>query len=289
MNAEFSERRSEVIRAGLVAEASARQRQRPHWWRAVGLLTVGILAGAGAASAAFAAGGGAPTAHPAAPPTTAGNDLLPAAPPGVVPGTPIVSLLGSPKNLVVEHAASLDVSTGPNAATHVRVTVTCLTTGTTTFGTDAGGNNPSIECDRTDPAAAHNVAWQDFEITDGVEKLYFTTSGTSRAAVSVQFLNQVPTRLGVNAKGQTYGAMNAPQGQPDLVWISGTDANGQDIIGYGRSVDLAAFSPDHPAQPTSPAEAVRLQAERDQKYPHGWDIPLYESDGETQIGTFHVG
>jgi hypothetical protein len=32
-----------------------------------------------------------------------------------------------------------------------------------------------------------------------------------------------------------------------------------------------------------------LQAERDQKYPNGWDVPLYESDGETQIGTFHIG
>ena len=32
-----------------------------------------------------------------------------------------------------------------------------------------------------------------------------------------------------------------------------------------------------------------LQAERDQKYPNGWDFPLYESDGETQIGTFHIG
>lgn len=34
---------------------------------------------------------------------------------------------------------------------------------------------------------------------------------------------------------------------------------------------------------------VKLQNERDQKYPNGWDIPVYESDGTTQIGTFHIG
>jgi hypothetical protein len=34
---------------------------------------------------------------------------------------------------------------------------------------------------------------------------------------------------------------------------------------------------------------VRLQAERDQKYPDGWDVPVYESDGVTRIGSFHVG
>ena len=97
--------------------------------------------------------------------------------------------------------------------------------------------------------------------------------------MSVQFVNQVPTRFGVNANGRTYGAITDTQGQPDLVWMSGTDNTGQSIVGYGRSADLDAFSPDHPGQPTSPAEAVRLQSERDQKYSNGWDFPLYESDG----------
>jgi len=41
--------------------------------------------------------------------------------------------------------------------------------------------------------------------------------------------------------------------------------------------------------PSSPAEAARWQRERDEKYPNGWDIPVYESDGTTRIGTFHIG
>lgn len=289
MNAEFSEQRSAAIRAGLVAEVAGQQRQRPHWWRAVGLLTVGVLAGAGATSAAFAAGGVAPIAHPAATSTATNSDGLIPAPPGVVPGTPIISLLGSPRSLVVDGSSSMDVSTGPEEATHVRVTVTCLTAGTTTFGTDAGGNNASSHCEEADLADSQGPSWQDFEIPSSRGRLHFTTSPAAKAAVSVQFVNQVPTRFGVNANGETYGAMSDTQGQPDLVWVIGRDSNGQDVNGYGRSVDLDAFSPDHPGQPTSPTEAVRLQAERDQKYPNGWDVPVYMSDGETQIGTFHIG
>lgn len=290
MNAEFSEQRSAAIRAALVAKVAAQRRQRPNWWRAVGLVMVGALAGAGATSAAFAAGGGvAPIAHPAATSTATNIEGPIPAPAGVVPGTPIISLLGSPRSLVVDHSTSMDVSTGPEAATHVRVTVTCLTAGTTTFGIDAGGNNSSLHCNEADLADSHGPAWQDFEIPDSGGRLYFTTSKAAKAAVSVQFVNQVPTMFGVNANGETYGAISDTQGRPDLVWMSGTDNAGRSIVGYGRSADLDAFSPDHPGQPTSPAEAVRWQAERDQKYPHGWDFPLYESDGVTQIGTFHIG
>lgn len=46
--------------------------------------------------------------------------------------------------------------------------------------------------------------------------------------------------------------------------------------------------PDHPDLPSNPEEALRWQAERTAKYPNGWDIPVYESDGVTQIGLFHV-
>lgn len=289
MNPEFSEQRSAAIRAGLVAEAATPQRQRPHWWRAVGLLAVGVLAGAGATSAAFAAGDRAPVAHPAAPSTVAASEGPVPAPPGVIPGMPIISMLGSPKSLVVDHNATMDISAGPEAATHVRVTVTCLTAGTTTFGTDAEGDNPSIQCDQPDSAEPRSSGWQDFPIPSSDGRLYLTTSGSGKAAVSVQFMNQVPTRFGVNANGQTYGAENETQGTPDLVWTSGTTDTGQETSGYARSADLDAFSPDHPGQPTSPAEAVRLQAERDQKWPNGWDVPLYQSDGETRIGTFHIG
>jgi hypothetical protein len=284
----FSEERSAAIRTALVAEVTATPRARPRWWRAVGLVAAGALVGAGAATAAFAAGTGAPATPPAPSPTASGTDGLFPAPPGVEPGSPIVSMLGSPTHLVVTKATSLDIRDRPEAATHARITITCLAAGRVSFGTDPGGNNSSVGCSAAD-LAPRATGWQDFEITEAVDTLYFDTSRGGSASVSVQFLNQVPTRFGVNARGQTYGVAEAPQGEPDLVWVSGVDANGNGVLGYALSSDLHAFAPDHPAEPTSPAEAVRLQAERDQKYPDGWDVPVYESDGVTRIGSFHVG
>ena len=44
-----------------------------------------------------------------------------------------------------------------------------------------------------------------------------------------------------------------------------------------------------PHQPANPEQALQWQQERDAKYPDGWDVPLFQSDGTTQIGVFHIG
>ena len=79
------------------------------------------------------------------------------------------------------------------------------------------------------------------------------------------------------------------EGMPDLVYVGGMTVDGRAIDGYAKASDLFAFSPDHPRNPANPDEALRWQAEREVKYPNGWDIPVYEKDGVTQIGTFHMG
>lgn len=38
--------------------------------------------------------------------------------------------------------------------------------------------------------------------------------------------------------------------------------------------------------PNTPEEAIEMQNNRS---PDGYDIPLYDKDGETVIGVFHVG
>jgi hypothetical protein len=50
-------------------------------------------------------------------------------------------------------------------------------------------------------------------------------------------------------------------------------------VGYALSADLAG------PEPTSPEEAVRWQAERGSE-PR--TIPVYESDGITQVGVFEI-
>ncbi|MBN1459971.1 MAG: hypothetical protein JXA57_10560 [Armatimonadetes bacterium] len=82
-----------------------------------------------------------------------------------------------------------------------------------------------------------------------------------------------------NERGQTYGT---PQEtavgyhEPDLMRVLAT--NGK--TGYALSADLAG------PEPSSPEEALEWQAE------HGSEprtIPVYESDGVTQIGVFDIG
>lgn len=81
-----------------------------------------------------------------------------------------------------------------------------------------------------------------------------------------------------NENGQTYGSdadATSPLTRPELISAVGEDG----IEGYVMKKDLDG------EQPKSPAEAIAVQNSRT---PGGRDIPLYNVDGETVIGVFHV-
>jgi hypothetical protein len=67
MSVEFNEQRSEAIRTGLVEQVASYRAPRRRAWRAVALVAAGVLAGSGAATAAFATG----TVRPIVAPTEA--------------------------------------------------------------------------------------------------------------------------------------------------------------------------------------------------------------------------
>lgn len=82
----------------------------------------------------------------------------------------------------------------------------------------------------------------------------------------------------VNENGQTYGSeadATSPETRPEL--ISALTEDG--IEGYVLKKDLDG------ELPKTPEEAIAIQNSRS---PGGRDIPLYEFDGETIIGVFHV-
>ncbi len=82
-----------------------------------------------------------------------------------------------------------------------------------------------------------------------------------------------------NERGQTYGTPQetaAGYHEPDLMRVIAT--NGK--TGYALSAELAG------PQPSTPEEALEWQAERGSE---SRTIPVYESDGVTQIGVFDVG
>jgi len=88
----------------------------------------------------------------------------------------------------------------------------------------------------------------------------------------------------INASGETYGAADQavlPEHEPDLILAIGS--NGRE--GYISKAELDELIG---ANVATPEEAVRWQLAQDAA---GWDsieIPLFESDGLTQIGMFEV-
>ena len=275
----FNEERSAAIRDGLVATVTA-PRLRPVVRRRLAgaaLLVSGLLVG-GAVSAAAAA-----IISPSV--VISGTDIP--APPGVLPGEPIVSVLGDLTTVAVDGTTTIPLPSVPAGATHVRVSVACLSAGVISWGFDPSGNNPSSGCDGEE--SSQRAPWMDFDLGEAGEQFYVSARDGVRAIVTLQFLNYIETDLGVNANGETFGVERDGRPLPDLVAVSTTDASGEELTAYAHRRDLEAFGPDWPRLPNNPTEATQWQAERDERYPNGWEIPVYDSDGVTQLGTMHIG
>lgn len=285
MTASFTPERSDAIRTLLVQQVAVRpERRRPRALVLAVLVVAGALGGAGVSTAAFAATGAfAPAGDPA------GSAEAVPAPPGTTPGAPIVSTLGKPVALAITEATDLPLDDRPSGATHVRVAVVALSAGGLELGTDAAGNNPRMSFGSADIGTRSAGGWYDVPLDAAAPVLHLRPGGGFTGTVSLQYLTYVPTHLGVNARGETYGAAGGPDGAPDLVAVIGRAPDGSEVEGYARATDLDAFSPDHPDQPANPDEALERQERRDADYPGGWDVPVFESDGVTEIGTFHIG
>ncbi|MET3544732.1 hypothetical protein ABID47_001326 [Paenibacillus favisporus] len=81
-----------------------------------------------------------------------------------------------------------------------------------------------------------------------------------------------------NKNGQTYGSSAdaaSPDMEPELIRAIGVDGT----AGYVLKKDLDG------ELPKTPEEAIAMQNSRS---PDGRDIPLYDVDGESVIGLFHV-
>jgi hypothetical protein len=88
-----------------------------------------------------------------------------------------------------------------------------------------------------------------------------------------------PPNYPENENGKTYGSATdatSPETVPELISAIGVDGT----KGYLLKKDYDG------EQPKSPEEAIAIQNSRP---PGGRDIPLYDVDGETVIGMFHVG
>ena len=252
MTIEFSTEREKAIRGLLVGHAATSQSKRRRTIWGTTLLSIGLVGGLSVSTAAYAV-----TAAVTA--TSSANQPGPAvvAPPGVIPGTPIVSLLGNPINLEIPGSSQFDLTAAPTGATHIRTWITPHTPGQLSFGTDTTKNNPNVSAawSESDLLEGTAATGGDFELGGDAKTLLLQASDGLEASVTLQFVNYVPTHLGVNADGETYGVGGGPDGAPDLLYLRGIGPDGTPIHGYARMTELTA-------EP----------------------VPLYESDGRTQIG-----
>lgn len=272
MSPEFSPQRSDAIRAELIStvEATAAQRLtgRPHRWLAtLGVLTAGMLIGGAVSAAAFTLGGV--------------NSSAP-----LLPGQDVATPLNAAVTVTVTGDERIPLLGIPAGTTHVRIAVVCLSAGHSTWGLDPTGNNPGMTCDEDDVDG--HPAWIDIEILPGNDAIYVHARATTTIRLTYSFQSVERQPLAVNDSGETYGVDYLDGEGPDLIAVYGLDSDGNQVQGYVRSTDFYAFGPDHPDLPSNPEEALRWQAERAAAYPDGWDLPVYESDGRTQIGTYHV-
>lgn len=89
------------------------------------------------------------------------------------------------------------------------------------------------------------------------------------------------TTFSVNANGETYGNLfqtRAAGEYPDLILATGEDG----VVGYVRSEDLEGTAP------ATPEEALAIQEQHKAEGYSGRYVNLYDSDGETVIGSFFV-
>ena len=281
MTAPFSPQRSDAIRAALETTVAngAPRRARRHWLPALGLVSLGVVTGAAVSAAALSANW--PSSSSVM--TEAG---IPA-PPGILPGEPIISLLGDLSSQVVDGTTTIVLGSAPTGATHVRVSVSCMTAGETRWGIDPGGNNPGSSC-RTDDLAGASAAYFDFSLESSPAALYIDAAAGVQSIVTYQYVNYVQTVWGVNARGETFGVEKEGTDGPDLTAVTGENSLGETVEGYARRSELMGFGPDWPEMPSTPEEALAWQEERAMRYPTGWDVVIYESDGITPIGVFHV-
>lgn len=253
----FSMDRSNAIRQQLVAEVQGYPSRRfATRWAAV-LVVAGVLTGAGVSAGAYAAVGfllPGPT-HPSGQPvpeTAAAID----APESVIPGAPVVILLGDSVTQHVDSYTTVSLSDRPEGATHVRVTVVGLSAGSLSFGTSDGDGNPSTTWTKGDVAAGDAFTEFDFPLNDSVNALYLNPDGFAGTA-TVQYLAHIPTKLGTNESGQTFGVSGSDQGEPDLVAVEATNG----VQGFVLRSDLDAGA---------------------------GMFPVFESDGATVVGEFRV-
>ncbi|GAA5201692.1 hypothetical protein GCM10023346_46620 [Arthrobacter gyeryongensis] len=241
------DRFSNALEAELVSRvrksSPARARRRTRLWLSAGALAgAGLLGGIGAAAAGFF----------------------------VLPGTEQVTPLATPVTETYTGTATVQLGEPPQGTTGIQLKLVALTPGWFKFpdGASASFTQPDIDERR-------NESRYTIPLDPGQHGVTITTAPEARWQLTADYVKQVRTKLGVNAKGETYGVESPENGTPDLIAVMATNG----ASGYVYAKELYGGP-----MPTSPEDAVKnFNTPRPPR-----EIPVYLSDGQTKIGTFEA-
>jgi hypothetical protein len=229
---------------------TSRPRRRRLWLGLGALVGLGILAGGGAAIAAGIWG---------------------------VPGSPQVTTLAPSTHVTETGTATVVLGAAPAQTNDVHLELVCLSPGTFIFSDGA-----AVTCSPSDVGTRSAATSYDLAAKPGQTSVTITASAGAHWALTAGWTIRTITKWGTNSHGQTYGAENSG-GTPDLIAVLAT--NGK--LGYVFAQQLADVDGDTAAQHfTSPAQALAWQKAHEGQTT---SIPVYKSDGRTQIGSFTVG
>ncbi|MET3175968.1 UNVERIFIED_ORG: hypothetical protein ABIB52_003841 [Arthrobacter sp. UYCu721] len=249
---------SDALRAELVSQVGkaspVRKRKRTRLWIGAGTLAgVGLLGGIGAAAAGLF----------------------------MLPGGEKVTPLASALTTTYTGSATVELGTPPEGTTGIQMELTCLTPGR--FEYPDGASSICAESDTANPksgwsdAADSKSGWSGYTISlaPGQDSVTIKTDPEARWQLTAKYVKQERTPLGVNANGETYGVESQENGTPDLIAVMAT--NGQSGYAYARDLYGGPM-------PTSPEDLIKNFSN---PIPLR-EIPVFLSDGETQIGVFQA-
>lgn len=186
-----------------------------------------------------------------------------------IPGSEKVTPLASPVTTTYTGTATVELGTPPQGTTGIQMDFWCLTPGWFEFPDGAAAS-----CSEED-AASDRLGWSGYTLSlmPGQDSVTIKTDPEARWQLTAEYVKQERTPLGVNAKGETYGVESQENGTPDLIAVMAT--NGQSGYAYARDLNGGPM-------PTSPEDAVKNS--NTPRPPR--EIPVFQSDGETQVGVF---
>ncbi|PPI00070.1 peptidase M56 family protein [Rathayibacter sp. AY1B7] len=235
-------------------DTPARSRStRRRWWLGGGITALALFAGTA---------------------TAAATGLLP------LPGAMDITTISTTTTGTFTGTDSIDLGATPDDANGVVLSLRCLTPGRFSFP-----DGSSLGCSSTDfgTGTEPGIAPSLFPLSNVIDgSVQITTSPDASWSITATYATATTTDWATNEQGQSYGVINE-NGEPDLIAVTADDGR----QGYVRRSDLEdADGTTAQRSFTTPEDALEWQEQND-GITH--TIPVYATDGTTQLGEFTVG